>query len=464
MAGKGKNIMKTFSVILVLLVLALSLPAQAEDKSAADVCSVHLCIVLDCGATSQRSWDMLKTTAIETLYSLKPGDRVEVIAAYPFKMYLQIDAVISVANKTDYEKMVKKLAALDKEFLFDSDMSRAVESAYQYLGKNSHGRKCCVILTSGKLNDGHVKEIRQLGLAFKARGWPLCIVCDRERTNRELLIAANNKELDIRFIDNASLSDWIDNVRSSSALKNLKDTTTQPKPKSETIDESVKAKDGKATSTVIPDGSVKQPIEVKIVELPQQKAIVDVNKPKVGQPPEKAKVKPEAVADKKVNGGKKRKSLVLDIIPIAILLTMILGAVVLIIYSGSKPASKPAPQTGEDKQYHLIALVFDQRYELGSLDTLGEITIGRSIGSTIYIDNETIEDKHLRIFRNHNGLKVQNLALSPIIVNGSELAHRKKAILDLPADIELTPEVTITVLSEPLEIDKEVNSHETENI
>jgi hypothetical protein len=109
-------------------------------------------------------------------------------------------------------------------------------------------------------------------------------------------------------------------------------------------------------------------------------------------------------------------------------------------------------------------LVFDQRYELGSLDTLGEITIGRSIGSTIYVDNETIADKHLRIFRNHKGLKVQNLAPSPIISNGCELAHRKKAVLDLPADIELTPEVTINVLSEPVKIDKEANSHETENI
>ena len=458
--------MKTFSVILVLLVIALSLPAQADDKSAADVCSVHLCIVLDCGATSQRSWDMLKTTAIETLYSLNPGDRVEVIAAYPFKTYLQIDAAISAADKTDYEKMVKKLAALDKELLFGSDMSRAVESAYQHLGKNGHGRKCCVILTSGKLNDGHVKEIRQLGLAFKARGWPLCIVCDRKRTNRELLIAANNKELDIRFIDNASLSDWIDNFRSSSALKNLKDTTTQPKPKSETVDESVKAKDDKATSTVIPDSSVKQPIEVKIVEMPREKTFEDANRPKVGQPPEKAKVKPDAIADKKVNGGKKHKSSILNFIPIALLIAMLMGAIGLIVYSGSKPPLKSPIEAGEDEgqQNHLIAFVFERRYDLGPLDALGEITVGKGVGSTIYIDNEKVKDRHLRIFKSRNDLKAQNLASFPVAVNGVELLPRRKTILELPADIQLTSDVTITFIAEYLEVDKEVNNHETENL
>jgi hypothetical protein len=195
---------------------------------------------------------------------------------------------------------------------------------------------------------------------------------------------------------------------------------------------------------------------------------VDANKPMEGQTQAKAKVKPGAVADNKVNGSKKRKSSVLDIIPIAILLTMILGAVGLILYATSKSTSKSTSQKAadadENKQHHLIAFVFDQRYDLGPLDALSEITVGKGIGSAIYIDNETIEDKHLRIFRNRHGLKVQNLASSPITVNGVELTSRRKTILDLPADIQLTPEVAVTILSEPLEIDKEVNSHETENI
>jgi len=463
MAGKGKNIMKTFSVILVLLVLALSLPAQAEDKSAADVCSVHLCIVLDCGATSQRSWDMLKTTAIETLYSLKPGDRVEVVVAYPFKTYLQIDAAISAADKGDYEKMAKKLAALDKELLFGSDMSRAVESAYQQLGKNDHGRKCCVILTSGKLNDGHVKEIRQLGLAFKARGWPLCIVCDKEQTNRKLLVAANNRELDIQFLDKSSLPDWIGNVRVPLLQKRVIETKIQEKEPILKIHDKrpSKPEPGKIVPPVTPVEAAKSPIEVQIVELSREKVFWDANKPKVGQSPSKAKGKPDAVADNKVNDSKKRKSSVPDYLPLAFLLTMILGAIIMVLC-----LAKSSPRTVKDvdNQYCLVALVFDQRYDLGLLDVLGEITVGKGVGSTIYIDSETIEDKHLRIFRNRNGLQVQNLALSPITVNGVELAHRRKTILDLPADIQLTDGVTVTLISEPLEIEKEANSHETENI
>ena len=45
---------------------------------------------------------------------------------------------------------------------------------------------------------------------------------------------------------------------------------------------------------------------------------------------------------------------------------------------------------------------------------------------------------------------------SPIITNGFELTHRRKSILDLPVDIELAGDVTITVLSELVEIDKEL--------
>ena len=464
MAGKVKSNMKTISVILVLLVIALSLPVQADDKSAADVRSVHLCIILDCGATSQRSWDMLKTTAIETLYSLNPSDRVEVIAAYPFKTYLQIDAAVSAEDKGDYEKMAKKLAALDKELLFGSDMSRAVEAAYQHLDKNGHGRKCCVILTSGKLNDRHVKEIRQLGLAFKARGWPLCIVCDKEQANRSLLVAANNREFDIQFTDKTSLPDWIGNIRVPLLQKRVLETKIQEKEPVLKIHDKrpSKPEPGKIVPPVTPVETAKSPIEVKIVELPREKAFGDANKPKVGQSPSKAKGKPDAVAaDDKVNDSKKRKSSVPDNIPLAILLTMILGAIILVLC-----AAKSSPRTvkDEDKQYCLVAFVFDQRYDLGFLDVLGEITVGKGVGSTIYIDSETIENKHLRIFRNRNGLQVQNLALSPITVNGVELSHRRKTILDLPADIQLTDGVTVTLISEPLEIEKEANSHEAENI
>jgi hypothetical protein len=363
--------------------------------------------------------------------------------------------------------ILNNISGISKEWLSFADIARAMETAFDsFIEKGKNYQCLLIIITKGQLSNDHVADIRRYAGAFKARGWPVCIVCDREQANRTLLVAANNREFNVQFTDKTSLSDWIDNVRITSILKNQEETTIPTKPKLEASEEPVKTEDGKSTSAVIPDGSVKQPIEVKIVELPREKAFVDATKPVEGQTQAKAKVKQGAGADNKVNDRKKRKSSVLDVIPIAILLTMILGAIGLVVYFGSKPASKSASQTEENEniQHHLIALVFDQRYDLGASDEISEITIGKGIGSTIYIDNETVEDKHLRIFRNRNGLKVQNLAPFPVTVNGIELTPRRKTILDLPADIQLTPEVTVTILSELLEMDKEVNSRATENI
>jgi hypothetical protein len=555
---------RLLSLSLVLFVLT-SLTYGEENISAKDVKpKVFLCVIRDTSPADEKCWNMQDAVNIEVFYSLREGDQLKELLARPGNPSILIDSIIT-ADGFEKKYILNKISGISKEWLSSADIASAMEAAFDSFNQKGKNYQCLlIIITKGQMDNEHIAHIRRYAGAFKARGWPVCIVCDQEHTNRELLIAANNTELDIRFIDNASLSDWIDNVRSSSALKNLKDTTTQPKPKSETIDESIKAKDGKATSVVIPDGSVKQPIEVKFVEPPQQKAIVDVNKHKVGQAPEEAIPKPDAVADKKgndgsvkqpievkfveppqqkaivdvnkpkvghapeeaipksdavadkkvndgsvkqaievkfveppqqkaivdankpkvgqplakatakqgagtenkVNDSKKHKPSILDFIPIAILLAMFIGVTGLIVYLNSKLSLNSSfdVEENEGQQSHLIAFVFEQRYDLGPLDALGEITVGKGVGSTIYIDNETIEDRHLRIFKSGTGLKTQNLAPSPIIVSGSELAPRKKAVLDLPADIELTSEVTITVLSEPVEIDKEADNYETENV
>jgi hypothetical protein len=455
---------RLISISLILLVLA-SLSYGGENISAEGIKpNIFAGVIRDTSPTSEKDWNLQNAINIEVFHSLREGDRLKELLARPGRPSILIDSIIT-ADGSEKNYILNNISGISKEWLSSADIARAMEAAFDsFIEKGKNYQCLLIIITKGQMGSNQVAQIRRYAGAFKARGWPLCIVCDWEYANRQLLIAANNKEFDLRFIDKASLSNWINNARISPVHKKPQDATVTTKPELDVTDRPVKTEEGKGSSTVLPDIGAKQPLVVKIIEPPQQKVLVDTNKPKGGSTPEKVKIKPVPVANK-VNGSKKHKSLIFDIIPIAILL-MILGAIGCVVYFGSKPASKSASQTGENEniQHHLIALVFDQRYDLGASDAISEITIGKGIGSTIYIDNESIEDKHLRIFRNRNGLKVQNLAISPIIVNGSELAHRKKAIIDLPADIELTPEVTVTILSELLEIDKEVNSHGTENI
>jgi len=79
---------------------------------------------------------------------------------------------------------------------------------------------------------------------------------------------------------------------------------------------------------------------------------------------------------------------------------------------------------------------------------LGEIIIGRAAGSSIYVDNENVEENHIRIFKSGRQVKVQNLASSPILIDGAQLNRRKKTDLIFPAEIELAGGVIVSLITE----------------
>ena len=111
----------------------------------------------------------------------------------------------------------------------------------------------------------------------------------------------------------------------------------------------------------------------------------------------------------------------------------------------------------ENLQQRLIWLTDQQHQDLGDIATLGEVVIGRAIGSSIYIDDENIEERHVRIFKSGKRVKVQNLAASAISVDGKQLNRRQKTDLLLPADIELAGGVVVSLTAE------DVNSNSIES-
>jgi len=120
----------------------------------------------------------------------------------------------------------------------------------------------------------------------------------------------------------------------------------------------------------------------------------------------------------------------------------------------------------EDSAEHigsrLVAFVGDRREELGDLDDIQEITIGKGLGSHIFIDEPGVEDRHARVFRRRKGLRVQNTAGVPIALNGKEMPPKGKMAVVLPADLELAPGVTVNLMTEPVELEMEVDDHEDE--
>lgn len=450
--------MKRLLSILPLLLALTALIYAGENMPVGDIKpNVFVGVIRDTSPASEKKWNMQNAVNVEIVHILKNGDRLKEWVAYPRGLSVLADTTIT-SKDTEKNRLINGISDISRERHSSADIAAAMEAAFDGFSERGKEYQCfLIVISTGRANDDQVAQIRRYAGAFKARGWPVCFVCDKELANRMLLVAANNREFDLQFMDKSSLSEWIGNSR-----KKSEDATPPAKPKPQDINVPAKTEDGKAGSTVVLDIGVKQPLEVKIVEPPKPILPAAVNKPKEVPTPEKAKPKPVPVIDNKVKDSKKRKSSILNFIPLALLIAMLMGAIGLIVYSGSKPTLKSPIEAGEDEgqQNHLIAFVFEQRYDLGPLDALGEITVGKGVGSTIYIDNKTVEDRHLRIFKSGTGLKAQNLATSPVAVNGVELLPRRKTILELPADIQLTPEVTITFLAEPLETDKEVNSHE----
>lgn len=465
--------MKRLSLVFVLLSIWLICIGDAFSASKAEK-NIFLSVILDTSPTSEKNWNMQHALNVEIVHSLRGGDCLKEWVARPGRASVLIDTVITSGG---YEKnhIINKISGTSKEWLFSADIARAIGAAFDNIRDIYKDYQCClIIITKGQMSNKKVAQIRRYAGAFRAKGWTVCIVCDREKANLRFLVAANNNEFDIRFIDQASLSDWINSVRSASVYKSLKDTSTRKvKPELEAHDKQpTKTKDGKSMPLVIPTDGTREPIEVKIVELPREKGSVDVNKPDSGKYAGGATKKDHPPIDKeitKISGtkeGQKCKSSILKTVLAIIFLIVVSSVMFFIVYSHYKSGTRPrtVDLTDDNMPFHLIAFYGDHRHDLGSLDALGEIIIGCGIGSTIYINEEAIEDKHVRIFKSRKALKIQNLAGSPIIINGLELAHRRKSILDLPADIELTNDVTITVLSEPAEMNKEFNSDENENI
>ncbi len=427
--------MKRSILISLILLMLTSLIHGVENMPVEDIKpNVFAGVIRGKSPTSEKKWNIQHALNVEIVHGLRDGDWLKEWVARPGRPSVLIDTIIT-ADGFEKNHIINEISGTSKEWFFSADIARAIEATFDSFSEKDRDYRCClIIIIKGQMGNKQVVQIRRYASVFKARKWPVCIVCDRKKVNRRLLIAGNNDEFDIQFINEASLSDWIDNVRATSAQKKLKDTSTQ------------KAKDDKAQPSVRANDGAKQPIEIKIVGLPDKKAVDDANnsQTKEAQAKERGKESSEK-NNRKLSISKKLWPV------IAILVT--LGAMSLIVFLSGKSATKSraTDQTDDNIPSHLVAFYGDHRHDLGSLDALGEILIGRGIGSTIYIDNETVEDKHIRIFKSRRELKIQNLACSPIIINGLELTSRRKSILNLPVDIELTSDVTVTVLSEPVE-------------
>jgi len=331
------------------------------------------------------------------------------------------------------------------------------------------------VLTDGKVGNGQAGQIRKLNSMFRARGWPVCITCDGKEANRQLLAAGNRGEIDLRFIDRPLLSQWIGSVR----LSGESDVESGDKPGTEptTVDKAGDKEDNAIDKQAI---EYKGPVDVRIVDMPPFTAsgsvitrdIVDANEVSseysiMPEDTTKQQIDPRRSKHETRRAGRSKSLLIVAVASGGLLVAGLCVATIFVLKDCRSVARSRSDLTSNDTQSehiasHIVAYAGDQRQDLGDIDMITEITIGRDPGSTVYIDNENVSDKHVRIFKGRKALKAQNLAGATIIINGTELPPKAKTQLSLPADIELVPGMSVSLLIEPVELDMEVSSHEIE--
>ncbi len=364
------------------------------------------------------------------------------------------------------------------------------------------------ILSKGHISSKQVAQLKNLVVNFENNCWPVRFICERTQASRSLLVAANNQQLDLRMLDKPELTEWINATRklrenkvspATDTPKRTEEVIEDTKPVQDSGDDNVRTtNDGpvRVEITILPkfpigkpkindpDGNVGKksdtdektsvkpvqdsndhkpkeadgkPIKVEVTNFPG----LQIGKPKIDDPND-GPVKKAEIDEDIATKSDEESDLPKDKTPPKAgkwwLWLIVLSGMVVIAVSWYclKKRSTFDEQFGdqidgqEDLQQRLIWLVGQQRQYLGDIATLGEVVIGRAIGSSIYIDNENVEERHVRIFKSGRKVKVQNLATSAISVDGVQLNRKQKTDLLLPAEIELAGGVIVSLSAEDI--------------
>lgn len=477
--------------ILVFGMLSIWLICTEDVFSASKAeTNVFLCAILDTRPNSEKQWNILRSLLLESVHNLREGDKLQILAARPGNPSRKITTVLGKPDGFERDMVIEVVSAIRKEFLFGADLAKAMKAAFDSFRENGSNNKCClIVLTDGKVGNGQAGQIRKLNSMFRARGWPVCITCDGKEANRQLLAAGNRGEIDLRFIDRPLLSQWIGSVR----LSGESDVVSGDKPGTEptTVDkagDNVIAADSSLLQPSIKEDNTidkqtieyKGPVDVRIVDMPpfttggsvSTRDIVDANDVSSEQSttPEdttKLQINPRRPNYETKQAVKPKLLLTVAVAGGGLLAAGLCAAALFVLKDGRSVARLRSDLMTNDTQSehiasHIVAYAGDQRQDLGDMNMITEITIGRDPGSTVYIDNENVSDTHVRIFKGRKALKAQNLAGATIIINGTELPPKAKTQLSLPADIELVPGMSVSLLTEPVELDMEVSNHENE--
>jgi hypothetical protein len=200
--------MKTILIALIVAISSINAMAVSYGDSMATVGNLQVYIVLDCGKTDMETWETLRGRAIETVCTLKAGDRVSVITAHPMQARLYLDGTIS-ENKASVDSIVKKLATLGKDWVARADLPSALEFTCENMYLPSDIQKCCIVLTTGNVSNEELNDMLSIAKLFSTKKWPLVTVCEHTKANRQFIVS----EMKVHYLNQPAIAEWLGSIR-----------------------------------------------------------------------------------------------------------------------------------------------------------------------------------------------------------------------------------------------------------
>lgn len=482
--------MKMVFTVMLCVTLTIGVVAPAQPSSPG---ITALVIIADSSWSCEQEVNDFRALARQPIAALKAGDYLEVIMARPGKPRLLLAQTIKTGKAEEIKNIDAALARIRSYFLTDASLPNALDMALRRLVDTCKRIEiehvAIIILTDGRVSDIDARQILQLSEKATTRDWSLYLT-GTKKTNRLILIAANKQALNWSVLSEANPELWLRQTRSSTESDLTQESKAQQQQRPQPADrlsgrealglplqtdkppdtgsqpEDAEPARYQIRTTIDSSVSVGSPAERGGIEArPHQQAGHDANAP-TRQPTARAQSKqPQKTSAPHQSWWKRmttgiRKQRWLAILPFAVLG---IGLLTTAGWGIAKAREWDRDTQGKVKSAlpHESAILVlrhaDRTYQLGPVNKVVKVGIGRHMDNAVRLMDESVQDHHLRLYRKGGTLMVQNLTRAAIKVNTVEVKPRGRHHVGLPATIQLNDKVTLS-----LELVKPKTRHRTQ--
>ncbi|MBC8481891.1 MAG: hypothetical protein H8D47_04420, partial [Planctomycetes bacterium] len=385
--------------------------AAAADNGAIDADqNLSLAVIIDCSDVGHTIWNRSLILTRQAISLLKAGDELIIITAHEDKNVIETICRIDPGSPAQRTRLNQKLMSLKYKWWCHANIADALQFAFSELDSRPYTSKYCLVISDGCYGDWEVNNIRHKAAVCKLGGVKL-LMAVAETANQDIFLAGDRGEFDTAIIEKSDIAGWFEKFRPHqiATKQTIVSKIQTPLP-------------------AFPKGK-----KLDAIKGPDQ---TNFTKPPV----------PVGTHKKRTLGKPINYILVFIIVAVAVVCLLFVIKIAMPYRTAKlrEPEAKIKPKT-------IIAECDGIQYDFGPENTITNSIIGTSYASIIPLNDSSIEEEHIRLFRKLGKLHIKNLASVPITVNNLSLNSGSKEQLLLPARIQLSDTVRIGLFEIELE-------------